>query len=224
MAELANNNPHWIYVDKGDGNLVGVGPGQIINASGDFEQNLRNTPNVGEPTDEQREKRDAAQQAGERPTQLKDETLTAPMLEASRLGNTAVSAPLQEVIGDDDAPYGPPTGTITTKQAVAQEGPVEKERFADHERLPDDLGENASPVEREQAAAKQRAEEVLQEAQAAEPDEERKPQGGRGDPLVPQRSAPSDVTTTPTAAEQEQTSRRRKREQQQQPTTPPAEG
>lgn len=73
----------------------------------------------------------------------------------------AVAAPLQVVRGDDDAPLGPPSGVITTKQAVAKGGSeAERRAFADHEY--DEVPEGASPVEQVQAEATNAAEEVAQ--------------------------------------------------------------
>jgi len=73
---------------------------------------------------------------------------------------SATSAPLQLVVGDDDAPLGPPQGTVTTKQMAAAEGPTEKSAFADHEHMPEDLGEQASDVEQRQAERTAAVEEV----------------------------------------------------------------
>lgn len=73
----------------------------------------------------------------------------------------AVAAPLQVVVGDDDAPHGPPTGVITTKQAVAKESAEAKRRFADHEQI--EVPEGASDIEKQQAANTRAVEEVAQE-------------------------------------------------------------
>lgn len=73
----------------------------------------------------------------------------------------AVAAPLQVVVGDDDAPHGPNTGVITTKQAVAKESAEAKRRFADHEQA--EVPEGASEIEQRQAENTRVAEEVAQE-------------------------------------------------------------
>lgn len=59
------------------------------------------------------------------------------------IAHASVAAPLNKVIGDNEAPYGPPTGTITTKQAVMREASNSSERraFGDHEWLPEDAEE-----------------------------------------------------------------------------------
>lgn len=78
----------------------------------------------------------------------------------------STAAPLQVVVGDDDAPYGPPTGTVTTKQTEAKKGPEEKRRFADHEQA--EVPEGASEVEQRQAENVRAAEEVAQKLAAAD--------------------------------------------------------
>lgn len=72
----------------------------------------------------------------------------------------SVSAPLQVVVGDDDAPYGPATGTVTTKQLEAKKGTEEKRRFADHEQA--EVPEGASEIEQRQAENTRAVEEVAQ--------------------------------------------------------------
>src|SRR3954451_17299 len=54
---------------------------------------------------------------------------------AKWMGQASVAAGLNVVIGDNEAPYGPPTGTITTKQAVMRDASNSAERnaFGDHE-------------------------------------------------------------------------------------------
>lgn len=70
----------------------------------------------------------------------------------------ATAAPLQVVVGDDDAPYGPPSGVVTTKQTEAKKGAEEKRRFADHEHA--EVPKGASKVEQKQAKATAAVEEV----------------------------------------------------------------
>jgi len=59
------------------------------------------------------------------------------------IGRATTSAPLNVVVGDNEAPYGPPSGTITTKQAVMRDASssVERRAFGDHEWLPEDVEE-----------------------------------------------------------------------------------
>lgn len=59
------------------------------------------------------------------------------------MGAATVAAPLNVVVGDNEAPYGPPTGTITTKQAVMRDADnsVERKAFGDHEWVAEDAEE-----------------------------------------------------------------------------------
>jgi hypothetical protein len=90
---------------------------------------------------------EAADIASERPGTFKDAKPDAWQQKfgemAEWVGHASVSAPLNRVIGDNEAPYGPPTGTITTKQAVMREASNSNERnaFGDHEWLPEDAEE-----------------------------------------------------------------------------------
>jgi hypothetical protein len=84
------------------------------------------------------------------------------------MGQASVAAPLNVVVGDNEAPFGPPTGTITTKQAVMRDASSSAERlaFGDHEWLPEDaeernLGESTSgTVQAAQAEVSGRVEAV----------------------------------------------------------------
>lgn len=107
--------------------------------------------------------------------------------------SVATVVPLQQVVGDDDAPYGPPTGTITTKQTEAAKSSVEKERFADHEQL--EVPEGASPVEQHQAERLQEVEKIAQEELSSGDGEE----GGE---------STEDTTEAPPQAEAQQRSRK----------------
>jgi hypothetical protein len=87
---------------------------------------------------------EAADIASERPGTFKDAQPDAWQKKFGEVtewvGHASVSAPLNRVIGDNEAPFGPPTGTITTKQAVmrAAENSNERNAFGDHEWLPED--------------------------------------------------------------------------------------
>jgi uncharacterized protein YifE (UPF0438 family) len=94
-------------------------------------------------------------------------SLDAQVAEVRRAGRLAgVALPLNQVVGDDDAPLGPPSGTITTKQAVKRDGTEQEQRaFGQRERQPEEAdNEKLSPVERKQAEAKAALEEVHNEA------------------------------------------------------------
>jgi hypothetical protein len=100
-----------------------------------------------------------------------DEVLAEKRAEARMV---SVAAPLQVVVGDDEAPYGPPTGERSTKAQEAEKDLAHRLAFADHEALgtisTEDLKEetrygvpNGILVHNEQAANKEAAEAVAQE-------------------------------------------------------------
>jgi hypothetical protein len=96
---------------------------------------------------------EAAKQAAERPgnyANAKPDAWQSKFGDMMKwVGQATVAAPLNVVVGDDEAPYGPPTGTITTKQAVMRDASssVERKAFGDHEWVGDDeenLGDGTS--------------------------------------------------------------------------------
>jgi hypothetical protein len=134
---------------------------------------------------------EAAKIASERPgtfANAKPDAMMAAVADRiAWIGDATVAAPLNTVVGDNEAPFGPPTGTITTKQAVMRDAASSAERmaFGDHEWLPEDeegrnLGDSTSgKVQAAQAAASGRLEEVTQELQdLAAAEEEPAPSGG----------------------------------------------
>ncbi|HKB40207.1 MAG TPA: hypothetical protein VKD72_27500, partial [Gemmataceae bacterium] len=122
---------------------------------------------------------EAAQLASQRPGTFADakpdavEQAVADKMRWVGLATTAV--PLNTVVGDNEAPHGPPTGTITTKQAVMREAgsSVERKAFGDGEWLPEDAKERnladstSGKVQAAQASASGALEEVTQELQDA---------------------------------------------------------
>ena len=107
------------------------------------------------------------------------------------MGQASVAAPLNKVVGDNEAPYGPPTGTITTKQAVMRDASssVERKAFGDHEWLPEDKearnldASTSGKVQAAQAEESGALEEVTDEligAQAEGGDESQQGQSQQG--------------------------------------------
>jgi len=159
--DLVNTLDHPVRVTDENGQTVRVVPGQVITADGATADRLTAIEGVETATDEHRD----AYAASRAPVsdvasaKLGAEQHVSDLRAASRMASTAV--PLNQVIGDDDAPLGPPSGTITTKQAVARSGPEQKAAYADHERLPEEAeNEKLSEVERAQAEAKGLVEEI----------------------------------------------------------------
>jgi hypothetical protein len=81
----------------------------------------------------------------------------------------AIVAPLQRVIGDDEAPMGPPSGVITTKSAAAGMDSQSRQAFAQNEALPEDvaLDEERAPQRVAQAKLKAGADELTVELNEA---------------------------------------------------------
>lgn len=137
-----NEHPIRVAVDPTGAQLPRILPGQIVQASGGYADNLGSTPGVREASAEEYESYLA--ELGDpntadlgasrtRPRQLVAQARTA-------IGYATVVGPLQRVVGDDQAPFGPPSGTITTRQAVAREANEAGDQrtrmaFADHDAL-----------------------------------------------------------------------------------------
>src|SRR5688572_4491216 len=106
MGYYVNETGGPLRVDDGQGRLRRVAPGAVVEAKGEFEEGLKDLDNVRSVS---------AEEAKE----LKNggSTLLDPSRDASRdqavtnvraaARMVTVSVPLNEVVGDDDAPYGP---------------------------------------------------------------------------------------------------------------------
>lgn len=122
----------------------------------------------------------------------------------------SVSEPLNRVVGDDEAPFGPPTGEVSTKVDEARKGVAERIAFADHEALdpvtePDEL---LTPhgIEKSQVIHN-RQNEALHDAQ---PDLSEEGDGGGSEPQgqaqqgqaqgKPQRGAGGAASSRPSSA------------------------
>lgn len=66
----------------------------------------------------------------------------------SRAQAVITQAPQQRVIGDDEAPLGPPTGTVTTRHQQAELSPVDAAAFAPNEALASEAPEERIPESR----------------------------------------------------------------------------
>jgi hypothetical protein len=160
---VKNTNPHYIYAET-NGRMERMAPGQIKEV--DDDSRLNRSPGVESSSQEDFDKWNEERSGGS--TDETDEMRRNREFGELRAqaDQVAIAAPLQVVVGDDDAPFGPPSGTITTKEAIVKGGDAEdRRRFADHERFEDELPENASEVEQRQARSKsavsQKAEELL---------------------------------------------------------------
>jgi hypothetical protein len=218
---LYNETDGPIRVDDGQGHLRRFPPGQPVQVSGDLEKNAGGVEGLRSATDEEVNAASGEPQPGSR-----DVTRDQALADLSAYARTVtVAVPLNEVIGDDEAPYGPPSGTITTKQAVARgaENSSERQRFGQHEWLPEDAeGRDLSPVQEAQAQASGRVEAMTEKIQNLGPDDKLEvggdevkgaagdPGPGRGDPM-------------PAANKSGGQARRRNRKEEKQEPSPPSQ-
>jgi len=169
MPTVINRNSHRVS----SGNYK-LSAGQVKEVSGEEADALTNINGVEsasqEDQDSYNERRAGVQAGGS--GQLRH--VTALAAEARLRHRTLlVTIPLQTVIGDDAAPYGPDTGTITTKQVLSKGSEEDRRRFAPGERLPgEEENENLNDVERDQAAALTQLEELQAEVEERAQDEE----------------------------------------------------
>lgn len=131
---FVNDNEHPIRVKDGNGALQRIQAGGAVKADGAYADRLSATNGVREGSDDDL----ATSEVQAAP--LDHDRAVADVATAARqlAKQITVVGPLQRVIGDDQAPYGPPSGTVTTRQAVAQKAVAEgdqrtREAFADHD-------------------------------------------------------------------------------------------
>lgn len=142
--EFVNGNDHPVRVNRPRSGqpdeLVRLIPGQVVQADGAFADNLQATPGVRSAGDDDAERWEqiSADRAGV-PTAGYPHSRTG--IEAAldvgiSLRRALIAAPLQRVVGDDQAPLGPGSGTVTTKlDVVAAGGEVERQAFAPGEAI-----------------------------------------------------------------------------------------
>lgn len=133
-----NDKKHPVRVKDETGALQRVLPGQVVDADGKYADNLAAAGLASASDDDARSwENERARRAGDvtdgQATRLASKLLLSPIRLAARM---AVAAPLRRVVGDDAAPFGPPSGTITTKAEAASKNEREREAFADFEALP----------------------------------------------------------------------------------------
>ena len=124
MPFFKNTNSHRIVVS---GNRVQAGA--VVKAEGEYADALSATNGVDSSSEksyneyQNRNSGDAAVLTGNNGEGVTDALLA--------LGEVTVSGPLQVVVGDNDAPHGPDSGTIMTKDAVhdAADSSLEREAF-----------------------------------------------------------------------------------------------
>jgi hypothetical protein len=155
------------YVYEGDAptrvNGVRYAPGNTTD-----DEAVKGKPGFKEISDD-----DAAKAAASRPGTFgdaKEDSWKGKFAENSEwVAHAGTSAVLNRVIGDDEAPYGPPSGTITTKQAVMRDA-EQRPHFGDLEWTPEEVEErklnemgSSGEVQYAQGKASGKAEEVAKE-------------------------------------------------------------
>lgn len=132
MGHVINTNDHPAYVRDASGTSVPIAAGAVLSADGEFLDALLATPGIEKASAKDvKASEDAAAPApsgGKTPDSVINDVLIAARAAATAL----IAATNQIVIGDDLAPHGPPSGTVTTKQALAKSDP---EHFAENEAI-----------------------------------------------------------------------------------------
>jgi hypothetical protein len=174
MPKLVNRNSHAVRARDENGVEHRLRSGQVVDASGPQADALKGIANVESANKSDEEAWDRARGRKDRGDSSATIVHVTGVLTQARVAGrmASVVVPLNEVVGDDAAPLGPPSGTITTKQAVAREGQLENEKFGQRERLPEDAENERLPdVERKQAeniaVLEEVHNEVLEEASSA---------------------------------------------------------
>lgn len=202
MPKYVNRNSHPIRVAKSDGGpLRRVRVGEVVKADGYLADALAGTVGVESATQ-------ADEKAWQRELDLRNvstdrtprvETREAIVDNIHDIQRLTVSDPLQVVVGDDEAPHGPASGTVTTKEAVRTSGDVL------------DLLAFGEPG-RDQAVRADDAREPRDERPAAMQGEVQTPAGTpvTGDSAVADSGAASDADAGDSADAKPATSRRRR--------------
>jgi hypothetical protein len=155
------------YVYEGDAptrvNGVRYAPGSTTDS-----EDVKGKPGFKEVSQEELDKLAADRPGGF--ADAKEDAWKAKFGESSEwMAHAGTSAVLNRVIGDDEAPYGPPSGTITTKQAVMRD-PEQRPHFGDLEWTPEEVEErklnemgSSGEVQYAQGQASGKAEKVAAE-------------------------------------------------------------
>lgn len=148
MGFYKNDSDEVVRV--GEGQSRRVPPGAVV--EGDFDDSPLTS--VSDKDAEEYQKSQRGNSYGEGSRDIPRDKVFSDLRVYARTMQTG--APLNVVIGDDEAPYGPRTGTITTKQAVMRDArknnSVERRQFGDNEWIGEDAEErNLGPVQESQA-------------------------------------------------------------------------
>lgn len=125
MPKFVNKNSHPIRVRNGDGaNLRRVRCGEVVEADGVLADNLEATSGVesASSADEKSWQAVLDAQHGPHGDQSHSTESLQEVVDSVQAVRSLASDNLQTVVGDNAAPHGPDTGTITTKDAVREHG------------------------------------------------------------------------------------------------------
>jgi hypothetical protein len=147
MGYYKNDTDQPLRIDNGKGRLQRVPAGAVFQADGEYEENVKARGVESCSEDDFK----AANPGFSDDTRDRDRMNA--VTDANAYATMVANAGLQEVVGDDDAPFGPPTGTITTKHAVmdSASSSVERQAFGPGELTPKEAeGRDLSPVHQKQ--------------------------------------------------------------------------
>ena len=170
MPEFVNTNQHSVVVRDEDGQRRRYPPGRFETD----DSSIEGTPGIVSGDSQEAQDYDKLHPESEETegSSLTDQ-VAAGLSEARSAARRFLAVSNQVIVGDDEAPYGPETGTVTTKQAHIEGVPAgdpERQAFADHEAFPSEVeGKAVTDVAAQQAVdtekVNQLAAELVTEAQ-----------------------------------------------------------
>ena len=164
MPEYVNTNQHSVVVRDEDGQRKRYPPGRFESD----DSSIEGTPGVVSGSSQEAQDYDKLHPESEETegSSLTDQ-VAAGLGEARSAARRFLAVSNQVIVGDDEAPFGPETGTVTTKQAHIEGVPAgdpERQAFADHEAFPSELeGKAVTDVAAQQAVDTQKVNELAAE-------------------------------------------------------------
>ena len=121
MPKFVNKNAHPVrYGTDASTRLV---PGQVVDVDGKDADTLKAMAGVEAASQTDVKAWEDSQNAGVLSPENATNPINSAIAEFRQATSNLLAALNGVVIGDDQAPYGPPTGTVTTKQAAGREEP-----------------------------------------------------------------------------------------------------
>jgi hypothetical protein len=171
LPEYVNTNPHGIVVYDDEGRRKRYPPGKFETDDSSVED-VNGVHSADSTEGREYEQLHPSEQSEARGSSLTDQ-IASGLSEARQAARRFLAVSNQVIVGDDEAPFGPETGTVTTKQAHIEGVPAgdpERVAFADHEAFPSEVeGKSVTDVAAQQAVdtekVNQLAAEMVAEAQ-----------------------------------------------------------